>query len=391
VATRRARGRWSAAAAALVLGAGWAWLATHLERFVDRVVEAPLPRVSERARALHAGSFVVDLHADSLLFGRDLLRRSDVGHVDLPRLREGGVGLQVFTTVTVFPLRANIDRTDGAGLDALTLMGWVRLSRPFALGGPFERALAQAARLEAFAHASGGGLRIVRSRADLEALRAAHQRDPRVVGALLGIEGAHALEGDPAKLERAFAAGFRLMGLTHFFDNAYAGSAHGLAKGGLTALGRDTLRRMEQLGMLVDLAHLSPAAIDEVLDLATKPVVVSHTGVKATCDNARNLSDAQLRRIAANGGVVGIGYWETAACGLEPRYVAAAIRHVVLLVGDDHVGLGSDWDGGTTVGFDASQLPVVTQALLDAGLPEASIRKILGGNALRVLAQTLPE
>lgn len=386
-----ARGWLAAVAVALVLGAAWALLAAYLERFIDRVVPLPLPEVSARARALHVSSFVVDLHADSLLWGRNLLRRSHVGHVDLPRLREGGVGLQVFTTVTVFPLPANIDRTDGAGLDALTLLGWVRLSRPFALGGPFERALAQAARLEAFARDSGGGLRIVRSRTDLERLRAAHEHDPRVVGALLGIEGAHALEGDPAKLERAFAAGFRLMGLTHFFDNAYAGSAHGLAKGGLTPLGRDTVRRMEQLGMLVDLAHLSPAAIDEVLDLATKPVVVSHGGVKATCDNARNLSDDQLRRIAAGGGVVGIGYWETAVCGLEPRYAAAAIRHVALLVGDDHVGLGSDWDGGTTAAFDASQLPVVTQALLDAGLPETSIRKILGGNALRVLAQTLPD
>ncbi len=192
------------------------------------------------------------------------------------------------------------------------------------------------------------------------------------------------------QLERTFAQDVRMIGLAHFFDNEYAGSAHGIAKGGLTELGRRTFARMEELGIIADLAHLSPAAIDDVLAIATKPVIVSHGGAKGTCDNARTLSDAHLRGIAATGGVVGIGYWEEAVCGTSPRDVARAIRYAVDLIGDEHVALGSDYDGAVTVPFDTSQLPVLTQALLDAGLSESSIRRVLGENALRVLAATLP-
>ncbi|MEZ4292124.1 MAG: membrane dipeptidase [Myxococcota bacterium] len=213
---------------------------------------------------------------------------------------------------------------------------------------------------------------------------------PVPIGALLAIEGAHAMESDPANLARLFDAGYRMIGLAHFFDNDYAGSAHGVAKGGLTALGRRTIREMESLGVVVDLAHLSPAAIDDVLAIVTKPVVSSHGGVRGTCDNQRNLSDDQIRRIAATGGVVGIGYWATAVCGTRPEDVALAIAYVVRLVGAEHAALGSDYDGATTVGFDTSALPALTQALLDAGLDGDEVGQVLGGNVLRVLDRTLP-
>jgi microsomal dipeptidase-like Zn-dependent dipeptidase len=367
----------------------WAFTSWHLERFVNRVEPVSLPEVTPTARALHASSTVVDLHADSLLFRRDLLRRSGVGHVDLPRLREGGVALQVFTTVTVVPLGADIDRTEAPGIDLLTLADWARLSR-CAWRGPLCRALDQGERLQAFAEASGGALMLIRDVADLAHLLERRRNDPQVLGALLGAEGAHAMEGDPANLDVLFDAGFRMIGLAHFFDNEYGGSAHGIEKGRLSELGRSTLRRMEELGILVDLAHLAPAALQEALDLLVKPTVVSHGGVKGTCDNLRTLSDAEVRRIAAGGGVIGIGYWKAAVCGTEPRHVVDTIRYVVDLVGDDHVALGSDYDGATTVGFDTSRLPALTQALIDAKLPEESIRKILGGNVLRVLEATLP-
>jgi microsomal dipeptidase-like Zn-dependent dipeptidase len=181
-----------------------------------------------------------------------------------------------------------------------------------------------------------------------------------------------------------------MIGLTHFFDNAFVGSAHGIEKGGLSEKGRELIARMEALGIAVDLAHVSPTAIDEVLALTSKPTLVSHSGVKATCDNPRNLSDEHIRAIAAGGGVVGIGYFELAVCGEDPSDVVAAIRHVVELVGDDHVALGSDYDGATSVSFDTSQLPALTQQMLDDGLSETSIRKILGANAIRVLRLTLP-
>lgn len=362
---------------------------TRIESLLNRVEPVPLPVPGEAARRLHAASLVADLHADSLLFGRDLLERSRVGHVDLPRLREGGVGLQFLTVVTKTPLGMNIEATDGERPDMLTLAGAVQLS-PFLTRGLLGRALYQAECLDELLARAQGGLHPVRSRADLEALLARRAQEPGTVGVVLGLEGAHALEGDPARLGELVDAGFRMIGMAHFFDNEFTGSAHGLEKTGLTEKGRDLLRRMEATGVLLDLAHLSPAAIDDSLALATRPPLVSHAGVRGTCDNVRNLSDAHVRAIAARGGVIGIGYWATAVCGTDMAHVSAAIRHVVALVGDEHVALGSDYDGATTVGFDTSALPSLTQQLLDDGLSEESIRRILGGNVLRVLREVLP-
>jgi len=372
----------------LVLG-GFFWIGSRLESFVNRVEPVAVPAVSAAARALHDASFVADMHADSLLLRADLTTRSASGHVDLPRLQAGGVALQFFTIVTRFPLGANVDRSDGDQPDLLTLAGCAQRSA-LCTRGPFGRTLLQAERLRDSIARADAQLLPVRNQADLARLIARRAADRGVVGALLGIEGAHALEDDLANLDLAYDAGVRMIGPTHFFDNAFAGSAHGLEKGGLTELGRELVRRMQQRGILIDLAHLSASGIAEVLAVATRPVVVSHTGVRATCDNQRNLSDAQIRAIAANGGVIGIGYWDTAVCGTEMRHVAAAMRHVVDLVGDEHVGLGSDFDGGTTVGFDTSQLPSLTQQMLDDGFSATSIRRILGENVLRVLREVLP-
>ncbi len=374
---------------AIALACAWLVLGLRLERFINRIDPVALAPVGDRARALHAASFVVDLHADSLLFGRDLLTTGGTGHVDLPRLRAGGVALQVFGLPTKVYLGTNIERTEARGLDLLTAAGIARLS-PTAWQSPMQRALFHAKRLAATARASAGGLVLLRDRADLERLQRAREAGAPVVGALLAIEGAHALESEPANLQRLFDAGYRMIGLAHFFDNDYAGSSAGVRQGGLTALGRATLAEMERLGITADLAHLSPAAVDEVLGRATKPTVVSHSGVRGTCDNPRNLSDAQLRRIAAGGGIVGIGYWAVAACGLAPADIARAIHHVVRLVGAEHAALGSDYDGATTVGFDTRDLASITQALIDRGLSEGEIRAVLGGNALRVLAANLP-
>jgi microsomal dipeptidase-like Zn-dependent dipeptidase len=142
---------------------------------------------------------------------------------------------------------------------------------------------------------------------------------------------------------------------------------------------------MEALGMIVDLAHVSHAAVADVLAMATRPVVFSHGGVQATCKVNRNLTDEEVKGVARGGGVIGIGFWDGAVCSLAPGDVARAIGYVRDLVGIDHVGLGSDFDGSTVTGFDASQIAAVTQALADAGFPEADIRKVMGGNVLRVL------
>jgi membrane dipeptidase len=387
-ASGRLRLRAAAIAPIALAAVAWGVLATNGERYLNRVAGDPLPDVSAAALALHAASFVADLHADSLLFGRDLTRRSRTGHVDLPRLRLGNVALQVFAIATSAPAGINIDRNEPGALDLVRLAFCVRLARG-CLGGPFARVEGQAARFARLV-ARDPDLVWVRTAADLADLRGRHAGDPRALGALLSIEGAHALEGVPANLERAFALGVRMIGLAHFTDNDYVGSAHGVDKGGITELGRRTLARMEELGIAADLAHVAPAAIDDVLAIARKPVLVSHGGVKGTCDNARTLSDAHVRAIAATGGVIGIGYWRDAVCGTAPRDIARAIRYAVDLVGDEYVALGSDYDGAITVAFDASQLAVLTQAMLDTGIARGSIAKILGENAARVLAQTLP-
>jgi microsomal dipeptidase-like Zn-dependent dipeptidase len=181
------------------------------------------------------------------------------------------------------------------------------------------------------------------------------------------------------------------MSPSHFFDNAFGGSAHGLEKGGLTDAGREMVRRMEERRMLVDVAHASVATIDDVLALATRPVIASHTGVRGVCDNARNLSDAHLRGIAETGGVLGIGFWPTACGGDDPASIARSIRYAVDVAGVEHVGLGSDFDGAVPVPFDATGLVQLTDALLEAGLGEEAVAMVMGGNVRRLLSETLPD
>ncbi|MBC7496068.1 MAG: membrane dipeptidase, partial [Sphingomonadaceae bacterium] len=205
------------------------------------------------------------------------------------------------------------------------------------------------------------------------------------VGALLSVEGAQNLEGKAANLGVLYAAGFRMIGLAHFFDNELAGSMHGIRKGGLTPFGAQIVAAMERKGMIVDLAHCSHACFADVMRVATRPVVVSHGGVKATCATNRNLSDDELLALAKNGGVIGIGYWDGAVCAPTPVATARAIRHAVGVMGIDHVGLGSDFDGSVTTGFDTAHLDAVTQALLDAGFDDGQVRAIMGGNVLRTL------
>jgi microsomal dipeptidase-like Zn-dependent dipeptidase len=236
---------------------------------------------------------------------------------------------------------------------------------------------------------SSGKLVILRSRSDLQKFVAS--REPQRVAALLGTEGAQPLEGKLENLDELYAAGFRMMSPTHFTDTDIAGSASGQQKGGLTELGQEWVRSMEAKSMLIDLAHASSVTLRDVTAIATKPVIVSHTGVKGTCNNTRNLSDDELRAVARTGGVVGIGYWETAVCGRDAQAVARAIQYAVKLVGVEHVALGSDFDGATTMPFDATGVPLIADALRKAGLSEHDVRLIMGENVVRVLSQSLPE
>jgi microsomal dipeptidase-like Zn-dependent dipeptidase len=361
----------------------------QVERSMNHVLVPPPYGVSDRAAALHAKLTVIDLHADSLLWGRELLERGTRGHVDVPRLIEGNVALQAFTIVTKAPRHANIDR-NADDSDNITLLAIAEAWPPRTWTDLTERALFQAERLQSMVRRSGGRLTLIRTASELRAYLERRAREPSITAAFVGVEGAQALGGNLENLDRLFDAGVRMMAPTHFTDNDMGGSASGDDKTGLTDKGRQLVVRMEARGMIVDLAHASARTLDDVLALATRPVVVSHTGVRGTCDNARNLSDGQLTAIAKTGGVIGIGYFTSAICTVDARSIAHAIRHAASVAGIDHVALGSDFDGMTTTPFDASGLSRVTEALLAEGFSDADIVKVMGTNSLRVLLQGLP-
>ena len=389
--------RWRGAALAATVGAaavagarvGGRRIVARTERRLNPTAFTPPYYASERARALHERLLVADLHADSLLWGRDLLVRAERGHVDVPRLIEGNVALQVLAASTKSPRHLNIERNDDRTDDIVLLAiaeGWP----PATWRSLLARALHFAARADAMARRSGGRFAVIRSRADLEAHLAVRSPSWPVTASVLAIEGAHALDDDPANVEVVADAGYRMMSPSHFFDNAFGGSAHGVAKGGLTPAGREMVERMEARSMLVDVAHASATTIEDVLAMSKRPVVASHTGVRGVADNARNLSDEHLRGIAGSGGVIGIGFWPTACGGGDAAAIARSIGYAIDIAGVDHVALGSDFDGGVQTPFDATGMSQLTDALLDASLDEAAIEKVMGGNVFRLLAETLP-
>jgi membrane dipeptidase len=231
---------------------------------------------------------------------------------------------------------------------------------------------------------------LLRSREDLDRFFQDRKTNQKLVAGFLSLEGAHALEGNVANVDRLYAAGYRMIAPTHFFDTEIGGAAAGVRKGGLTSLGRDWVKQMESHHMIIDLAHASAATIKDVTTMASRPVLVSHTGVKGTCNNNRNLSDDQLRHIARTGGIVGIGFWDTATCGHDAAAIARAIRHASVVIGVDHVALGSDFDGAVTAPFDVTGLPLLTEALMNQGFSNEDVGKIMGGNTLRFLRDNLP-
>lgn len=376
---------WGALALVAVAAVGFFLFApAYVERDMNRIDGKPLIAVSPEARALHRTLTIVDLHSDTLMWDRDLLERANRGHMDLPRLQQGNVALQVFSSVTKTPKGQNYDANSDE-TDNITLLAIGQLQPPRTWTSLLQRSLYHAEKLDHAARADPKNLRTIFKPAEIASVLRVRQRGKKLVGALLSIEGLQNLEGNLENLDVLYRAGFRMAGLTHFFDNDLAGSMHGLKKGGLTDKGRAAIARMESLGMVVDIAHCSHQCMADIFAVAKRPVVSSHGGVQATCKVNRNLSDEEIRGVAKTGGVVGIGYWDAAVCDTSPRAAARAMKHVRDLVGIDHVALGSDYDGATTVRFDTSQLEQVTQALLDEGFTEDEIRAVMGGNALRVL------
>ena len=383
-----------AALLVIVVAAVLIWGPAYIERNINPL-SAPNGTwpVSEEARDLHQRLVIGDLHSDALLWGRDLLKRGDRGHTDIPRLAEGNVAVQVLTTVTKSPRGLNYSENSTDTGDNITPLMIGQL-RPIATWSSLlARALDQSAQLHRMAGVAPEELRIIRSRGDLAELLNRRAAGARTVGAILGSESGHPLEGDLENLALLDQAGFRIIGLTHFFDNELGGSLHGSdgPDAGLSDFGRAVVADMAKRGMITDLAHASPQMVRDVLALPDIVPILSHTGVYSHCPTPRNLPDDLLRGIAQKGGIVGIGYWTDVNCGSTPADIAASIGAAMVLLGEDHVALGSDYDGAVDAPFDAAGLSALTQALMDAGLTEAQIAKVMGGNMMRYLAQHLPE
>jgi membrane dipeptidase len=331
-------------------------------------------RGSSEARAIHAEFPAIDLHADTLMWSRwigydlhaqhepPLWRAAFGGHVDLPRMREGGMGAQFF--------------------------GLVSLPIARRMHGLAQIVSEQIDTLEQQIARQPGAIRLVRKADEIEACR-----KDGVLGALLGIEGAHALEGDLDQLDVFARRGVRYLGLLHFSANEAGFPAYGRGRRderGLTPWGFDLVRRCEAAGVLVDLAHINRKGFLDACTVATRPPIVSHTGVLGAFEHWRNIDDAQLRAVADKGGVVGVIFCPryVGGDGLEP--VVRHMKHILDVVGEDAPALGSDWDGfiiPTRELADPRGLPLLTDALLGAGIPERTIGKILRGNVMRVLAE----
>ena len=361
----------------------------YLEKGINRVIDHEPYQISDAARALHSTLTAADLHSDTLLWHRDILDRGKRGHVDVPRLVEGGVAIQVFSTVTKAPKALNYVENTG---DSDQVTGAVILQRwPIRTWSSlYERARYQAQRLDKAARRSDGALVFLRTRADLDSVLEARANGSLVSGGLMAVEGSHALEGSPGNIQNLYDEGFRMMSLHHFFDNELGGSLHGVSKAGLTDFGRAAIHEMNRLGIMIDVAHSSETVVDQALAISTTPLIVSHTGVRGACDQPRNISDDHMQRIAAGGGLIGIGYWEGAVCDATPAGIAKTIVYAVNLVGVEHVALGSDYDGAISVWFDTSELAALTQALLNEGLSDDEIRAVMGGNQIRFFRQYLP-
>ena len=333
--------------------------------------------------------FIADLHCDALLWDRDLTKKLDYAHLDFPRMQQANMSLQAFTIVTKSPKGQNFKQNSADAFDKITMLNFVQGRMPDKWFSLYKRAVYQARALQDYQEKYAGKFLLVKSRQDLKDLIELKKTDPEVIGGFLGIEGAHCLEGNLDNLQKLYYEGVRMMAPTHFFDNELGGSAHGISGAGLTDFGREVIHEMNRLGVIIDLAHVSPKMIDEILDLSTRPVLVSHTGVKGTKDSPRNISDHHINRIAASGGLIGIGFFKGAIKG-EIKHIVEAMKYVRDLVGIEHVALGSDFDGAATTPIDVTGLPFIVQELMNQGFSESEIRAIMGENVRRFLMGQLP-
>lgn len=362
----------------------------YIEEQRNPVKSLPPYSVSPEAQAIYDRlDFISDLHCDALLWGRDLTKKGSIGHVDFPRMREANVGLEMFTIVSKSPSGQNMKSNSADTFDNITPLTIAKGEAPNQWFSLINRTLGQAESLHQFIEKENGKVIFVHDKQSLEELIHARNTDKTVVGAMLGIEGAHALEGSLENLEKVYEAGIRMIGPTHFFDNELGGSAHGENGAGLTEFGKSVITRMNELNIFVDLAHCSPAIVDDVLAMTTKPIMVSHIGVRAVLDSQRNLTDEQIKKIAENGGIIGVAFFDMAVGEPELDGIVASMKHIRDLVGIEYIALGSDYDGAVEAPFDITGLPIIVEALMNEGFSEEEIQAIMGENVKNFLLKNL--
>jgi membrane dipeptidase len=368
--------------------------------------------ISSRARDIHFSSIVIDTHADTpqrLLFDQfDLAARDKEGCVDIPRLRDGGVG-------------------------AIFLALWVPVE--ITGGAATRRARELLAAVSRQLKIHGKEIELAVSSQEVRAARSQNK-----IAILLGVEGGHAIDNDLTILREFHAAGVRYMTLTHNEATEWADSSNSKPRhNGLTDFGREVIREMNRLGMLVDISHVSDATFYDVLESSRAPLIASHSCCRALCDAPRNLDDSMIKALASRGGVIHITFHnsflnqeyatakralaseaeanelvvqqkfganearklmelqrlsdESIRAGKLPQVgwdkIVDHIDHAARIAGVDHVGIGSDFDGAFMPSGmeDASKFPLLTEGLVRRGYAEADIRKVLGENTLRVMDQ----
>ena len=365
----------------LLLASGRIFLPSWLDKQMNPVSDHLPFVVSDKARDLHKTLLIGDWHSDSALWNRNLSKTYDYGHEDIPRM---------FTTVTKSPSDQNYDSNETASRDNITSLAIVQGWPIKTWSSLTERAIFQAEKIRDLSLRDSKNLMLIESQSDLKQFMIKRELNPTLIGALIGTEGSHALDGDLNNIERLYNKGFRMMSLHHFFDNKLGGSLHGVTGQGLTDFGRQSIVEMLRLNIIIDVSHSSENVVKDVLDITNRPIVVSHTGFNGHCESPRNINDGLMQSIAKKGGLIGVGFWDGAVCDNTPKSVAEAIVYGIELIGVDHVALGSDFDGAITPGFDSSELVAITHELLELGLSDFQIRKVMGGNMFAFLQQNLP-
>ncbi|MFT6276035.1 MAG: microsomal dipeptidase-like Zn-dependent dipeptidase [Halioglobus sp.] len=361
-----------------------------LEASLNVVKPHPAYTVSDEAQILHDSLVIGDLHADSTLWNRDLLDRGTRGQVDIARMREGNAALQMFTSVTKSPKGQNYEENTAEAGDNITNLMLIQAWPPSTWSSLTARALHQSKKLHSYAVRAPDQFSVILSAQDLDELLERRSQGELVVGGLLGTEGSHALDANLDNIQVLYDAGFRMMSLQHFFDNALGGSLHGISGDGLTEFGRQAVDKMVASNIMIDVSHSAPQVVEDVLDRSDTPLIVSHTGFYGHCQSHRNISDELMKKIATGGGIIGVGFWDAAVCETSVEAIVASIRYGIDLVGEDHVALGSDFDGSVETPFDISELSALTQQMLSSDFSEIEIRKVMGGNMVSYLRKNLP-